>query len=344
MSVNKLALIRYKTIDDCLRNKMRKWTLDDLIDRVSEVLYDREGIENGVSKRTIQGDIQIMRSDKLGYNAPIEVADKKFYYYSEENYSITKAPMSDADVDRLKEVIDLLKQFNAFQYLDDMSEMIARLENNLYKSTHQTINYIQFEENALLKGLHFITPLYQYIRQKKAVRINYQSFKAKSANMDIYSPYLLKEYRNRWFLICAAKKGDVLFNLALDRIVSVEEAVGEKFKDYKGVDFDRYFDDLIGVTKSKTDRAHKVILQVNKVNAPYVLTKPLHPSQQLLQEDENGIIIRIDVVLNFELEREILGFGETMKVLAPRLLESRIKKRAQKTALQYEEIGTKNPA
>lgn len=74
---------------------------------------------------------------------------------------------------------------------------------------------------------------------------------------------------------------------------------------------------------------------VNKENSPYVLTKPLHPSQQVLSEDEKGMIIRIDVVLNFELEREILGFGECIKVLAPRILVSRIKKRIHASIGHY---------
>ena len=76
MSVNKLALIRYKIIDECLRNRMRKWTLEDLIDKVSEELYEYEGIRS-ISKRSIQADIQLMRSEKLGYRAPIIVKDKK---------------------------------------------------------------------------------------------------------------------------------------------------------------------------------------------------------------------------------------------------------------------------
>jgi hypothetical protein len=53
MSINKLALIRYRTINECLRNRYRKWTLEDLIEKVSEVLYESEGIRSGVSKRTI---------------------------------------------------------------------------------------------------------------------------------------------------------------------------------------------------------------------------------------------------------------------------------------------------
>jgi predicted DNA-binding transcriptional regulator YafY len=80
-----------------------------------------------------------------------------------------------------------------------------------------------------------------------------------------------------------------------------------------------------------------VFLFIDKDNAPYVLTKPLHHSQQLIQERENGIIIRIDVVLNFELEREILGFGEYMQVLAPRQLVTKIRQRLERASRKYEQ-------
>jgi hypothetical protein len=180
MSVNKLALIRYKAIDECLSNRYRKWTLDDLIIKVADVLYDYEGIVSGVSKRTIQADIQVMRSDKLGYNAPIEVKDRKYYVYSDPEYRITNAPINSADVDKMKEIVGVLKQFNGFNYFEDMSDMIAKLENNLYKSTHQSKNCIQFESNKQLKGLEYITPLYHAILNKRALLIEYKSFKAQN--------------------------------------------------------------------------------------------------------------------------------------------------------------------
>lgn len=335
MAVNKLALLRYKTIDDCLRNRFRKWTLEDIIEKVAEVLYDREGIATGVSRRTIQADIQVMRSDKLGYNAPIIVTDKKYYSYEDREFSITKAPINNADVEKMKEIVGVLKQFNGFSYFEEMSAMIARLENNLYKSTHKGRNYIQFENNQLLKGLQYINPLYQAILNQRPLLIEYKSFKALQSQQNIYFPYLLKEYRNRWFLICKPKKGTTLITLALDRIIEFQELPNEKFID-PVINFDTYYNDLLGVTKTEKDRAHKVVLEIDKFNAPYVLTKPIHQSQVILQETEASIIIRIDVVPNFELEREILGFGECMKVLAPRFLASRIKKRLQKSAARYE--------
>ena len=108
MPANKNALIRYKTIDRCLRNRYRRWTLDDLVDACCDALLDMEGITKGVCARTVQMDIQIMRSDKLGYNAPIVVYDKIYYTYADPDYSITEMPLSMDDCKLIKEAIALL--------------------------------------------------------------------------------------------------------------------------------------------------------------------------------------------------------------------------------------------
>lgn len=108
MPANKNALIRYKTIDNCLRNKYRRWTLDDLVEACSDALYDMEGISRGVSSRTVQKDLQVMRSDKLGYNAPIEVYDRSYYRYADPDYSITEMPLTTGDLRLLRHAIALL--------------------------------------------------------------------------------------------------------------------------------------------------------------------------------------------------------------------------------------------
>lgn len=108
MPANKNALIRYKTIDRCLRNRFRLWTIDDLTEACSDALYEMEGITKGVSVRTVQGDLQIMRSDKLGYNAPIEVFDKVFYRYADPDYSINDMPLTEDDCRLLSQAVALL--------------------------------------------------------------------------------------------------------------------------------------------------------------------------------------------------------------------------------------------
>ena len=127
MPVNKNALLRYKTIDRCLRNKYRRWTLDDLVEACSDALYEMEGITRGVSVRTVQADIQMMRSDKLGYNAPIEVYDNKYYRYEDSDYSITDSPITDDTYELVVKAITMIrhKEDSSLKDLGDILEKVG---------------------------------------------------------------------------------------------------------------------------------------------------------------------------------------------------------------------------
>ena len=156
MPANKNALIRYKTIDNCLRNRYRRWTLEDLVDACSDALYDMEGIRKGVSVRTVQGDIQMMRSDKLGYNAPIEVYDHKYYRYADSDYSITDMPMSQNDYEVMKEAVDMLRQLQDFDQFAEMSDVVNRLQDKLAVSKNNRKPIVHFDNVPDLKGLRLV--------------------------------------------------------------------------------------------------------------------------------------------------------------------------------------------
>ena len=131
MPANKNALIRYKTIDRCLRNRYRRWTIEDLVDACSDALYDMEGIRKGISLRTVQGDIQMMRSDKLGYNAPIEVYDQRYYRYADPQYSITDMPLSEDDFLLLKRAVDLLGKNENQSQNGEIYKVLKKVKNRL---------------------------------------------------------------------------------------------------------------------------------------------------------------------------------------------------------------------
>lgn len=94
MPANLNALIRYRTIDQCLSNPYRKWNIDDLKEACSEALREHRGISSGISVRSIRDDIRVMRSDMLGFNAPI-VQSGGYYYYEDGEYSIFNVTISD---------------------------------------------------------------------------------------------------------------------------------------------------------------------------------------------------------------------------------------------------------
>lgn len=131
MPANKNALIRYKTIDRCLRNKYRKWALNDLVDACSEALYEMEGIDKGVSARTIQGDIQMMRSDKLGYYAPIEVYDNKYYRYSDPEYSITNTPITEDDYDLIVYAVSVIEEYSKHGNINKLIDVLTKVKDKL---------------------------------------------------------------------------------------------------------------------------------------------------------------------------------------------------------------------
>lgn len=334
MSINKLALIRYKTIDQCLQNRYRKWTLDDLIEACSEALYEYEGIKTGISKRSIQLDIQNMRSSKLGYNAPIVVTDKKYYAYENKTYSITNIPLTHQDMATLNEVVGVLRQFKGFGYFQELNAMVTRLEDKLYKQAHRGKSYIDFEKNDLLKGLEHIDGLHKSILHRQSLAIEYHSFKARVSQSLIFYPYLLKEYRNRWFVLGCNKRGAAMMILALDRIVSFEVLPGEKYL-APSIEVNSFFNDTIGVSKMVNQKSQLIVLKISRAHAPYILTKPMHPTQSILKEEADGIIFSIQVIWNFELEREILGFGEEIKVLSPKRLSGKIIARHKKAMELY---------
>ena len=338
MPVNRNALIRYRTIDKCLQNHYRLWTLEDLIDACSDALYEFEGIDKGISKRTVQMDIQMMRSDKLGYNAPIIVKERKYYCYEDPDYTISNIPLSEQDLGMLNEVVGILRQFKGFSHFNDFGDMVNRLEDKIHTTKTNSVSVIDFEKNENLKGLEFLDIIYHAILDKQPLTVTYQSFKARKASEMSFHPYLLKEYRNRWFVLGVKGAKQLLLTLALDRMQKVEK-LNSPFIQNDILDPETYFMDLIGVTDSNV-RPQVVEIEVDRQNAPYVLTKPLHHSQEVIKKGKEGITIQIKVKMNFELEREILGFGESMKVLKPKWLVKRISSRLKAANQLYEDIET----
>lgn len=342
MAQNKNALIRYKTIDKCLQNKYRQWTLQDLVDACSDALYEYEGRDINVSLRTTQLDIQLMRSDKLGYNAPIEVYDKRFYRYADEDYSITNIPLTENDMTILNESVEMLKQFKNFSLFHDLDGVIQRLEDTIYvEKTHRSA-IIHLDKNEQLKGLENFDPIYQAIVKQICLVLSYRSFKALEPIHVQFHPYILKQFNNRWFVVGREEGKSQIMTFALDRIEHVDYNLELEYsnQDFNG---DEFYKNTYGVTVLGDSMLMDVTLKIDKTNAPYVITKPFHPSQSVLETLSDGaIIIQLRVHLNMEFDRLILGFGPSIEVLKPKILRNRIRGRCKLAYEQYLEEGPKN--
>jgi predicted DNA-binding transcriptional regulator YafY len=340
MAQNKNALIRYKTIDKCLQNHYKDWTLDDLIGACSDALYEYEGRDINVSKRTVQLDIQLMRSDKPGYNAPIVVYYKKYYRYEDDTYSITNIPLTENDMNVLSETVEMLKQFKDFSLFSELGGIIQRLEDKVCSEKTNSASIIHLDKNENLKGLQFLDVIYQAILKKTCLKIEYQSFKARKSQSVTFHPFILKEFNNRWFTVGVKEDQQAVLTLALDRIVNIDFDLDIDYRDIE-FDGDEHYKNTIGVTVLNKTSLHTVQMKIDRMNAPYVITKSFHHSQKVLKKLEDGsVIFEVTVHLNFEFEKLVLGFGESLEILKPRLYRNRISKKLKMAADLY--ITNKN--
>lgn len=334
MPTNKNAQLRYQILDRCFSNRHRKYTIDELVDAVNDALYDLYGTQVGV--RQIRDDIKYMR-DRMSYDAPIEAVPyegKKCYYrYSDPTFSIFNNALSVEEVSKLRSTIEMLGRFRDGSKNAWLEEVISNLEYRFGVKGHPE-NVVSFEQNEQLKGLEFLDELIDSAIHHQPLQILYRSYYGVEHNTIVH-PYHLKQFNNRWFLLGLeeSEKGNRLTIKALDRIVKFTRA-SVQFIPNTEIDFSEYFKDIVGVTVPKEHPiAEEVILKFDDSRFPYIVSKPIHSSQQVISEEEHTI--QISVRPNKELEAQLLSYGPQVEVLEPQWLREQIESKICETLKNY---------
>jgi predicted DNA-binding transcriptional regulator YafY len=334
MPTNKNALLRYQILDRCFSDFTRKYEIDDLVDKVNDALYDLYGTE--VSIRQIRDDIKYMR-DRVTYDAPIKAYQydgKKCYYrYEDRDFSIFNNALSVEEVSKLRSTIEMLARFRDGSKNAWLEEVISNLEYRFgVKGSGE--NVVSFEQNEQLRGLEFLGELIDSAIHHQPLRILYRSYYGIEHNTIVH-PYHIKQFNNRWFLLGLEEtdNGNRLTNKALDRIVKFSRA-NVSFIPNTEVDFREYFKDIVGVTVPKEHPvAEKVVLKFDAARFPYIVSKPIHPSQEVISEED--CTLQISVRPNKELESRIFSYGPQVEVLEPEWLRQQIEGKIEETLKKY---------
>jgi len=336
MSTNKHATIRYNTLDKCLSNSGRKYYLEDLIEACNHAIYEFTGQADGVKRRQIYDDIRFMKSEQ-GYNAPIKSfrnGRKVFYRYEDLEFSINKQEITPKEKLQLQQALEVLSRFEGLPDFEWIHELKARLDSQLPNIKDESEHkYVSFQYNPFLKGMEFFTPIYNAIRYQRTIEVEYQNYKKKKKEVIKISPYHLKQFNNRWFLLGQVDGFEVLTNVALDRIISCNELI-DKYQD-PSIEFEDYFDDVIGVTLLKDEPVSKVLLQISASLYPYIASKPIHGSQKLKEKESDFVLIELEVKNNYELKALLLSYGEHVQVISPPSLVKELKQITQKMYNNY---------
>ena len=334
MAVNKNALIRYQTLDRCFRNRGRMYFIEDLVEECNKALTEINFKTNGIRKRQIYEDIRFMESDQ-GWSIPLEknyFGKKTYYRYTESSFSINNQPLNESEATQLKLALSIISRFAGTPQFEWIHEVTPMIESKLGLIETKK-NIISFEANVDLKGIEYLSTIFNAIINERVLEVEYQDFKTVKSYSLYFHPYFLKQYNNRWFVFGFNESNkNPQWNLALDRIVKTKETA--RIYETDTTDWEDYFYDFIGVTKLQEKTLEEVVLLFTNEIANYIISKPIHPTQKH-KIIENGLEVRIKVITNYELKQLILSFGANVSVIYPKNLANSIIEEFEKAMKFY---------
>ena len=289
-------LKRYLLILEKLKSKP---SFADLAERLEE-----EGFS--MSPRTLQRDLEEIRVE-LG----VEVA----YDRPSNTYTVVGG---EADQDG---IIRLLERAQLLELVHVGGKGITELDR-----------YMRFEELGRLQGVQYLAPLLKACRERVEVNITYRKFQDERSKVYRMQPHLLKEFRGRWYVLGRTGKHPQPIALGVDRMEKVEPT-RTKFKRTANEVAD-FYDHVIGVDASP-GKAERIVLRFDPVQAKYIKSLPLHPTQQVEKEDKQGVTISLFVMPNIELQQQLMGWGASVQVLEPKALVKAIRQAHKAAAGRY---------
>jgi predicted DNA-binding transcriptional regulator YafY len=316
MPKNKNAYLRLRLIDQCLRNKNKYFNRTALANKVSEKLGYT------ISINTIDKDLKALLDE---FKAPIKF--DKFYnrYYYSKPFTLDNIELDDDEKNALNISISILNILKNTRYAESFKSVIDRL--NAETKEYEIDDIIEFEQSETTPGIEMFDSLYEAIINKETLKIKYCAY-GKEIKEHVVSPYLIKEYRNRFYLV--ARKHDhlndeeLIYCYGMDRIKRIRKS-DELYKRTKEFNAKNYFKHSFGITRKLDEEPIDLVLKFNAINMPYVLSKPLHSSQKIINQTNNSLTISIKVYESHELNMAILGYGAGVQVIAPKSYISYIK-------------------
>lgn len=184
--------------------------------------------------------------------------------------------------------------------------------------------HVIMEHHGRLSGLAHWPVLLRAIDERRMVRVDYRRFQSERDQHFELRPHFLKEYQGRWYVLGMAAGYDRPISLGLDRIVglhSTTQRVPAKEKDMVR----ELYTHVIGVDTSGGE-PRSIRLKFTVLQGRYVKALPLHPSQQMIQDDADGCVVDLFVVPNMELEQALLALGSSVEVVRPAGLAGKLRR------------------
>ncbi len=290
-----------------------------------------------VAPRTVHRDIQFLR-DRL--KAPL-VFDPvcNGYRYDDAGYQLPFFRLTEGELLAVFLAERLLQQYHGTPYATALATAFQRMISVLPDQVTIDLSHLgeafSFRQQTADPGdaERFIR-LSQAVRESNQLEIVYWTASRDATQSRVVDPYHLVSVDGDWFLVgyCHFREDVRMFSPA--RIRELRET---------GVHFDRPADFNIaayldtGFRKIRgTGPLQTVRLRFTPKAARYIREKTWHPTQQVRDEKDGGLILTLKVNHMLEIKRWVLSHGAECQVLQPAELRKEIREELQCSLEVYE--------
>ena len=284
-------------------NKLRK--LPATFTEIADYLAHESELQEydfNISKRTFKRDI-----DDIGSIFNIEIQ----YDFSKKIYFI-KYDDNEEIHERIFEAFDT---FNALNISDRIS-------------TH-----IHFEKRKP-QGTENLYGLLHAIKNKIQIRFTHQKYWDDEVSIRLVEPYALKEFRNRWYVVGKDLKDNKIKSFGLDRLSKLD-FTGKHFALPDNFEVNEHYKNCFGIISPNADKPQQIILSFDPFQGKYIKSLPLHASQEILEDNEDELLIKLTLYITHDFVMELLSYGENVKVIEPIALIEQMKQSYKNALDQY---------
>ncbi|MDD4644983.1 MAG: WYL domain-containing protein [Bacteroidales bacterium] len=326
MALNKYAAIRYRIIDECIRSRSRPYpTKEELRSACEEALY---GSSNGsnVSLSTIDKDLWSLKNESVFGYAPISFSRlHNGYYYTDPAFSLD-LPISPEDIALIRLAMHTLNHFRESQVFQDLETAVNKIQGRIILadrlSGSHLENAIQFEAVPESKGHDNLPFLLDAIRNNQEIVFDYTPFVDGRSRHYTYHPYLLREHKNRWYLVGKEIENDKIRTLGLDRMSNIC-LTQQTFLTDAGFNPDHFFRYSFGIG-TYSGVPEEIVFNLDEIQTQYIRSNPLHPSQEIRELHPGLYQVKLFVIPSDELKMQILSYGNKVEITKPEWLRKEI--------------------
>ncbi len=334
MGVNTDQLIRFFKIDDKIKNG-KKATIKQLATAWNNSCTEEK---DKVTERTIATDIKTIQRVFEGAEIDEQI-DGKYYSYSDHKFSIRQLNLNENDevfFSFLRMTLQNFENTDIYNKFNKLRNKVLQEDKSKQTTTNSFKSFILPEISFGKSGYEWIETLFEAINKQESIEIVYRKNPNEISNKTL-SPYLLKEFRKRWYLIAYDHAEDRKCTkvYALDKIKEIIESE-KKFYNDPFFNPNDYFKYTFGIHHELFNKPIDVVLDFYGINIDQLMNHPLMATQKsTLMQGGKALRVELEVYNSYEIKREILGYGKGVKVVSPESLVNDIKEMAQGIIDQY---------